>query len=259
MNAGNRKTLRTALVLLGVAALAVLAACPEAAAQTTVFPIKVNLGIDKADSPQDFVMVIQLVLLLTVLTLAPSIVIMMTSFTRISIIFGFARKAIGTQTEPSNQIMVGLSLFLTFFLMAPVFNEIKDKALEPYMKGTITQEAAFTNALEPLRHFMLKHTRKQELEFFVQISKLPPLKNQNEVPTSVVIPAFIISELTTAFKIGFVLYLPFLLIDMVIASVLMSMGMMMLPPVMISMPFKILLFVLVDGWYLLTKSIITSF
>ncbi len=250
------------LAFWGLAAAVTLGACLLSAGPThaqSMFPVKINVGLDQAKSPQDTVMLLQIVALLTVLTLAPSIVMLMTSFTRIVIIFSFLRKAIGTQSEPPNQVLIGLSLFLTFFLMAPVFQEINRTALDPFLKGKMQQEEALTTAMHHMRTFMLHHTRDKELGFFMSAAKLPRPNTQEDVPTYLLVPAFVLSELKTSFQIGFVLYLPFLLIDMVIASVLMSMGMMMLPPVMISMPFKILMFVLVDGWFLVTKSIITSY
>jgi len=183
----------------------------------------------------------------------------MTSFTRLIVVFSLLRQALGVQQAPPNQVLVGLALFLTFFIMSPALTNINETALKPYMQGTISQEAAFTGAIKPLRDFMLKNTREKDMELFLRLSKAETPKTKEEIPTLALIPAFVTSELKTAFQIGFLIYLPFLVIDMVVASVLMSMGMMMLPPVMVSMPFKLMLFVLVDGWYLLVGSLVQSF
>jgi flagellar biosynthetic protein FliP len=218
-----------------------------------------SLGFKSTDKPEDVVNVIKIVILLTVLTLAPAILIMMTSFTRIIIVMAFLRQALGTQQMPPNQLLVGLSLFLTFFIMSPFFSEINTKALQPYLNSQISQDVAFDEALKPLRRFMFAQTRDTDLQLFVKMSHMPQPKTRVDVPTSVLIPAFAISELKTAFQIGFIIYLPFLIIDMVVASVLMAMGMMMVPPIVVSLPFKIMLFVLVDGWALLVGSIVKSF
>jgi flagellar biosynthetic protein FliP len=220
---------------------------------------KVTVGVDSADNPSDFSVTLQIIFLMTILTLAPAILIMLTSFTRIVIVFHFIRQALGTQQIPPNQILIGLALFLTFFIMAPTWKQVNSKALQPYLDGKITQQAAYDSALTPVREFLLKHTREKDLALFVNLSSDEKPATVSDVSTLVLIPAFAISELKVAFQIGFILYIPFLIIDMVVASVLMSMGMLMLPPMMISLPFKILLFVLVDGWYLLVNSIVTSF
>lgn len=227
-------------------------------ASAQVLP-KINFGFDQAQSPQDVAVSLQILLLLTVLSLAPSILVMMTSFTRITIVLSMLRKAIGTQSAPSNQILIGLSIFLTFFVMQPVFTKINDDALQPYLKGNLSHEQAYLVGVEPLREFMLKQTRQKDLALMINSSKMPKPDSAEQLPLSVIIPAFAISELRLAFQMGFLLYLPFLMIDMIIASILMSMGMMMLPPVMISAPFKILLFVLIDGWYIVIDSLIKSF
>lgn len=204
---------------------------------------------------------LQILILLTILSLAPSILIMLTSFTRIIVVFHFLRTALGTQTTPPNQVLVGLSLFITFAVMAPVFNEVNNDAIQPYMKGNIKQEAALEAGFKPLKTFMLKQTREKDLKLFMTINKQSSdeIKDFSDLSITTIIPAFIISELRTAFIIGFLLYLPFIVIDMVVASTLMSMGMMMLPPTTISLPFKILLFVLVDGWNLLIGQLVQSF
>ncbi|WP_040413349.1 flagellar type III secretion system pore protein FliP [Desulfosporosinus sp. OT] len=202
---------------------------------------------------------IQLLLLTTVLSLAPAILMLMTSFTRIIIVLSFVRNALGTQQLPPNQVMAGLALILTFFVMAPTWNQINTNAVQPYMKNQITQTEALTRAEEPLRNFMFRQTREKDLELFVGLSKMERPKTYREVPTYVLVPAFVISELKTAFQMGFAIFIPFIVIDMIVSSTLMSIGMMMLPPMMISLPFKLLLFVLVDGWHLVVQSLVTSF
>ena len=245
----QRTTILIALLLLCL---------PLMLSAQTPFP-KISLGIEEAENPSDFVLTIQILALMTVLTLAPSILIMMTSFTRIIIVFHFLRAALATNAVPSNQILVGLALFMTLFIMKPVLNEINDSALQPYLSEEITQDEALTNAGKPLRHFMLNQTRQADLELFIELKADGEVNTPEELTLSTIVPAFIISELKTSFQIGFLLYLPMLLLDIVVASVLLSMGMMMLPPVMISMPFKILLFVMVDGWNLIVKSLVEGF
>ncbi|MEN6326325.1 MAG: flagellar type III secretion system pore protein FliP [Syntrophomonas sp.] len=212
-----------------------------------------------AGEPQDLSSALQLIILITILTLAPAIIILLTSFTRIIVVLGFIRSSLATQQMPPNQVLIGLALFLTFFVMAPTLQQVNSQALQPYMKGQITQEAAFDKGIKPLRTFMFKQTREKDLALFVKLSKIKRPRNFTDIPNYVLIPSFVISELKTAFQIGFVIFIPFLVIDMVVASALMSMGMMMLPPMMISLPFKILLFVLVDGWNLVIQSLIMSF
>lgn len=219
----------------------------------------VNLGFKTVDNPTEVVSVIRIVLILTVLTLAPAILVMMTSFTRLIIVLGFLRQALGVQQLPPNQLIVGLAVFLTFFIMKPAFEEINQQSLQPYLSGQMTQDAAFDAALKPLRMFMYKQTRAEDLSLFVRLSKSETPKNLAEVSTFILVPSFIISELKTAFQIGFMLFLPFLVIDIVVSSVLMAMGMMMLPPIVISLPLKVMLFVLVDGWGLVVGSLIKSF
>ncbi len=220
---------------------------------------KISFGMEEATNPSDFVMTMQIVFLITILSLAPSILIMMTSFTRIVIVFHFLRSALATQTVPSNQILIGLALFTTVFIMKPVITEINNTALQPYLKEEISQQEAMDNAVIPLKTFMLKQTREPDLSLFIELQNSGKPANTDELSMFTIIPAFIISELKTAFQIGFLLYLPMLAIDMIVASVLLSLGMMMLPPIMISMPFKLLLFVLVDGWYLIIESLVKSF
>lgn len=202
---------------------------------------------------------LQILLLLTVLSIAPAILVLMTSFTRIIIVLSFVRNALGTQQLPPNQVIIGLSLFLTFFVMQPTWNEVNTQALQPYLNQKITQTEALGKAEAPLRTFMFKQTREKDLELFVGMAQMERPKTYGDIPTYVLIPAFIISELKTAFQMGFAIFIPFMVIDMIVSSTLMSMGMMMLPPMMISLPFKLLLFVLVDGWNLVVHSLVTSF
>jgi flagellar biosynthetic protein FliP len=202
---------------------------------------------------------VQLLILIAAVTLLPALLFTVTGFTRILIVLGFIRTGLGTPTSPPNQVLVGIAMFLTLFVMAPTFNAIKKDAIDPLQKGTITQTQALDRGQAPLREFMFKQTRTKDLALFVSLAKMGRPKTRADVPTHVLIPAFIISELKTAFQIGFLIFLPFLVIDLVVSSTLMSMGMMMLPPVFISLPFKILLFVLVDGWDLVTRSLVESF
>jgi len=209
--------------------------------------------------PEKVSSLIQLVILLTILSLAPAILLMATSFTRIIIVLSLLRHALGTQTMPPNQVIIGLSLFLTFFIMAPIFNRVNDEALKPYYEEQISGEQAFEKGSAPVKAFMLKQVREKDLALFVKIANEKRPAKPEDISFSTLVPAFAISELKTAFQIGFMIYLPFLVLDMVVASVLLSMGMMMLPPVMVSLPFKLLLFVLVDGWYLIVGSLVQSF
>jgi flagellar biosynthetic protein FliP len=218
-----------------------------------------NIGVGTATKPNEVATTIQIFLLLTIMSLAPGLLIMTTSFTRISVVLSFLRTAMGTQSAPSNQVILSLSMFLTFFIMTPIWQQINNEAYQPWKAQQISQEQAMERAVKPVRKFMLSQTREKDLALFVSLSKLPRPKNAEDIPTLTVIPAFMISELRTAFQIGFLIYIPFIVVDMVVASVLMSMGMMMLPPVMISLPFKVLLFVLVDGWGLVIGSLVKSF
>lgn len=218
-----------------------------------------NIGLDKTGSNDQISVVLQIFLLLTVLSLAPAILITLTSFTRIVIVLSLLRRAMGTMQSPPNQIIIGLSLFLTIFIMTPVWTEVNQKAIQPYLEKQITNEEALEAAVAPLRKFMIRQTREKDMALFVDIAGVKRPKNVEDVPTTVLIPSFIISELKTAFQIGMLLYVPFLVIDMVVASVLLSMGMMMLPPIMVSLPFKLMLFVLADGWYLIVGSVVKSF
>jgi flagellar biosynthetic protein FliP len=227
-----------------------------AAAQTLP---SVTLQVSQGKDAGDVVPTIQIIGLMTLLAIAPSLVLMMTSFTRILIVLHFLRQAMGTNQVPPAQLVVGLALILTFFVMQPTLNVVNDTALKPYMEKTIDQKTALTNATQPFKDFMLRQVRERDLALFVNLSGQPRPANASEIGLSILVPAFVISELRIAFQIGFVLYLPFLIIDMVVSSVLLAMGMMMLPPVMVSLPFKILLFVMVDGWYLIVESLVKSF
>ncbi len=218
-----------------------------------------SLSFSQSKEPSDLVAVLRIMMLLTVLTLAPAILIMTTSFTRIVVVLSFLRQALGTQQMPPNQLIVGLALFLSFFVMAPTWKVITNEAIEPYLNHQMSQTTAFAKAEAPLRDFMFHQTREKDLEFFLNLSREAKPQKRLDVPTLVLIPAFIISELKTAFQIGFMLYLPFLVLDLVVSSVLMAMGMMMLPPATIALPFKLLLFVLVDGWELVAGSLVKSF
>jgi flagellar biosynthetic protein FliP len=219
----------------------------------------INLGFKTAENPNEIVNAIKLVLILTVLSLAPAILIMMTSFTRIIIVFSFLRQAMGVQQLPPNQLLVGLSLFLTFFIMGPAFEEVNQKGIQPFLAGRISQDRALEESMAPMRKFMFNQTRSNDLGLFLKLAKVEKPKTRADVPSLVLIPAFVLSEIKTGFQIGFIIFLPFLVIDIVASSVLMAMGMMMLPPVVISMPLKIMLFVMVDGWALLIGSMVKSF
>jgi flagellar biosynthetic protein FliP len=239
------------------ALLALLAGGGRAYAETKIPGL--NFNIYEVDDPDALVPALKIIALLTILGVAPAILLMMTSFTRIVVVLSFVRQALGTQTMPPNQVVLGLALFLTFFTMGPVIDVIQERALTPYLEKAITQEQAVNETLAPLRTFMLREVKESDLQAFFNIAKLPKPKNMDEVPMRVLIPSFVVSELKTAFQIGFLIYIPFLVIDMVVSSVLMGMGMMMLPPTVVSLPFKLVLFVLVDGWGLIVDSLVRSF
>ena len=253
----NNKRLRRAAIL-GVVIAFVGAGAALAQEPGIVIP-RIGVELGRAETPQQVSTTLQLLFLLTVLSLAPAILVMVTSFTRIIVVLGLLRQALGTQQMPPNQVLVGLALFLTFFVMAPTYTDVNRTALQPYIKKQISHEEAFRRGVDPVREFMFKQTREKDLGLFVHLSKISPPRGPQDVPTHVLIPAFMISELKTAFQIGFVIFIPFLIIDMVIASALMSMGMLMLPPIFISLPFKVILFVLADGWYLVVGSLVKSF
>jgi flagellar biosynthetic protein FliP len=245
------------LVLI-LAALVTPAHAETNSAAATNGTITLNIGMNGFNQSTDVDGAIKVLAVMTLLTLAPSIILLMTCFTRIVIVLSFVRSALSLQNAPSNQIIVGLSLFLTMFIMAPVWEQIDSQALEPYRAGALSSQDALAKASTPIRAFMLKQTRPKDLELFVGLAKAGPTP-VDEMPLKIVIPSFIISELRTAFQMGFLLFLPFILIDLIVATVLMSMGMMMMPPMTISLPLKVLLFVLVDGWHLVVSSIIQSF
>jgi flagellar biosynthetic protein FliP len=233
---------------------------PLRAAQSgAVVPGNITINLDGSTGKQTMSVPVQILLFLTLLTFIPAILVSLTCFTRIVVVFHFLRQALGTGETPSNQVMIGLTLFLTFFIMSPVVEQINQQALQPMTAGTISQVEALDRGVKPLRDFMMKYTREKDLALFLSIAKKTRPRNADDIPTMVMIPAFMISELKTAFQIGFVLFLPFLIIDMVTATVLLSMGMMQLPPIMVSMPFKILLFIMVDGWNLVVGSLVKSF
>jgi len=253
MNKSVQGILKKMLFVIGAMLLFVpMAHCAMA------FP-NINIGMKTANTPQEFSQGIQIMIWLTILTLAPSIFIMTTAFTRIIIVLALARQAIGVATLPPSQVLSGLALILTFFIMTPTINKINDTAIQPYMKSQITQQAALERAVIPARDFMFKQTDEKNLALFIKMAKVERPKTKDDVPTYILIPSFILSELNTAFKIGFVIFLPFLVIDIVVSSILVSMGMLFLPPTMIALPFKLVLFVMVDGWYLIIKSLVEGF
>jgi flagellar biosynthetic protein FliP len=221
-------------------------------------PLPLSINLEGSGQQAQMSVAVQIVILMTLLTVAPSIVLLMTSFTRIVIVLGFVRTALGVPNAPANQIIVGLALFLTFFIMGPVADRVQKEALQPYLDGRITSSVAMDKATVPLREFMLKQTRTRDLEYFLELGGYGPTAVK-DLPLRVVIPAFVISELQTAFQMGFFLFLPFLVIDFLVSSILMALGMMMMPPNVVSLPFKLLLFVLVDGWHLIVRSLVESF
>jgi flagellar biosynthetic protein FliP len=245
--------------VLVLAAVVFLLCIPQVSSAASLPIPSFQIGVGEAEGPEDVAVVLQVIALLTVLSLAPAIMILMTSFTRIVIVFHFLRQAMGATQSPPNQVIVGLALFMTFFIMAPVWQQVYTNALVPYMDEEISITTALERAEEPVKQFMMANTRERDLALFVSASGQQRPQSREDVSLLTLVPAFVISELKTAFIIGFVLYVPFLVIDMVVASVLLSMGMMMLPPVMISLPFKLMLFVLVDGWHLVTGSLMQSF
>jgi flagellar biosynthetic protein FliP len=243
---------------IGLSAIFLVSGSSAAATPQNAAPF-ISVGMDQAQEPGKMAVVLQIFLLMTVLSLAPAILIMVTSFTRVVIVLSLLRRALGTMQMPPNQVIIGLALFLTLFIMTPVWQQVNQTALQPYLENKIEQRQALQKAAEPLRGFMFKQTREKDLALFVNIAKIERPKDVSDIPISVLIPSFIISEVKTAFQIGLLLYVPFLIIDMVVASILLSMGMMMLPPIMISLPFKLMLFVLADGWNLLIGSLVRSF
>ncbi len=243
------------IVLLILSALA-LAGC----ADNKAFSVPgVTLAVEPNGQPKEVSTGLQLLMILTILTLSPTIIIMATSFTRIMVVLALLRNAIGTPTVPPAQVVTGLAMLLTFFIMAPVYNKVNDTALKPYLEGKIDQPKAFDLAQKPVREFMFSQTREKDIALFLDLNKQPKPKTLDDIPTIILLPAFVINELRVAFMMGFVIYVPFLVIDIVISSLLLAMGMMMLPPTVVSLPFKLLLFVMVDGWFLITRSLALSF
>lgn len=243
------------LLLLAAAFLILMPGCVADGTASAAAPAMPGVG----STSTEVAPAVQILTLLTALTLIPAILMMTSSFTRIIIVLSFIRNALGIPQAPPNQVLLGLALFLTIFVMTPVWQGINSNALQPYLRNEITQDEAINRGLAPMREFMFKQTREKDLSLFIYLAKLPRPRNQSEVPTHLLIPAFAISELKTAFQMGFLILIPFLIIDMVVSSTLMSMGMVMLPPAIISLPFKILLFVLVDGWHLIVRSLMVSF
>lgn len=267
-----RRTMRRRYgpLVLGLGLVLLLGAVPETAvaqaapgSATATAPDSTTLGpfpsIDLVKGDEDFALPIQLLLLLTVLSVAPAIILMMTCFTRLIIVFGILKQALGMRESPPSQLIIGLSMFLTVFIMYPVIDDVNTNALRPYMQGEITQQTALDRALTPTKRFMLNQTRDKDLMLFMDMANVDAFESADDVPLHVLVPSFVISELRIAFQIGFLLFLPFLIVDIIVASVLMSMGMMMLPPIMISLPIKLLLFVLTDGWYLIVESVVRSY
>ncbi|MDB6093989.1 MAG: flagellar biosynthetic protein FliP [Verrucomicrobia bacterium] len=256
---GTTPTSNTVITPEAVAPRTPPASASAAAPARAGEPFRLNIGLEGAGQSGGQVSVaVQIVIVMTLLSVAPSIVLLMTSFTRIVIVLGFVRTALGTPSAPSNQIIVGLSLFLTFFLMGPVFDRVQKEALNPYLDGQMTSVQAIDKASVPLKEFMLKQTRTRDIEYFLELGGFGPTAVK-DLPMRVVIPAFVISELQTSFQMGFLLFLPFLVIDFLVSSVLMALGMMMMPPTVVALPLKLLLFVLVDGWHLVVKSLVQSF
>lgn len=251
----NRLKIRVIILLSIVLLISVNAMAQD---KTLPFP-KVTVDIGKAAKPEDVSVTLQILFLMTILSLAPALLILTTAFTRIIIVFHFLKQAMGTPQMPPSQVMVGLAMFLTFFVMAPSWNKVNEIAVQPYLNNKISMQEAYDKGIVPLREFMFKQTREEDLALFVKMTNGEKPKSRDEISTTALIPAFAISELRTGFQIGFVLFVPFIIIDMVISSILMSMGMMMLPPMLISLPFKVLLFILVDGWNLIVKSLVASF
>ncbi|WCK52885.1 flagellar type III secretion system pore protein FliP [Aneurinibacillus sp. Ricciae_BoGa-3] len=253
----KRFSVGIALLLLIILSFPEMSFAAAASNPVTVPGVDINLGT--SNKPEDVSVTLQIVLMLTVLSVAPAILLMMTCFTRIVVVLSFVRQALSTQQAPPTQVLIGLSLFLTFFVMSPTLSAVNSQAVQPYFKHQITQQQAFERAQVPLKQFMVKYTREKDLNLFLEYTKAPKPKTTNDIPLTALVPAYAISEMKTALQIGFMIFIPFLVIDMVVSSVLMGMGMMMLPPVMVSLPFKILLFVMVDGWYLVVKSLLLSF
>ncbi len=262
-----RRRFQVWFMRLGLVSLLVVAGVSSGSAQQAragTFPIpRVNIDINEARNPREVALSLQILVLITILTLAPSIVLMVTSFTRIIIVLDFVKRALGLQQMPPNQVIAALSLFLTFFIMAPTFQEVNTKALQPFLQGKIGGEELYNRGIEPIRKFMFKQIyklkREKDIALFVEMAGIEKPKNEMGVPTYILVPAFMISELRRAFEMGIIIFIPFIVLDMIVSSILMAMGMIMLPPVMISLPLKIILFILVDGWNLITYGLVKSF
>ena len=247
------------VIILIVSTLVILSGVFSPAYSQSVPIPSIRIAIGESEEPGDLAVTLKILFLITILSIAPTILIMLTSFTRMVVVFSFLRHAMGTQQMPPNQVIISLSLFLTFFVMTPVWQEINDNALKPFLAKEISYETTLDRVAEPLKKFMLRQTRDKDLSLLMKVSKIKKPTRASDVPLTTLIPSFVISELRIAFQIGFLIYVPFLILDIVVACVLLSMGMMMLPPIMISLPFKLLLFVLVDGWYLIVGSLVRSF
>lgn len=255
----KNKNLYILIILLLVLATDTFAQQP-APTKGLSFPLpKIDVQVGSSNNGQDVSVTLQILLLMTILALAPSILIMTTAYLRIIIVFHFLKSALGTQQMPPGQLLAGVALFITFFVMAPTWNKVNDEALKPLMDEKITTEEAYNKGIVPIREFMFKHVREEDLGLFVSLANMKRPNNRNDLPTYILVPAFVLSELRTGFVIGFFLFIPFLMVDMIVSSILMSMGMMMLPPMLVSLPFKILLFILVDGWNLIVGSVVRSF
>jgi|AMWB02.1.fsa_nt_gi flagellar biosynthetic protein FliP len=255
----KNKNLYILIILLLVLASGTFAQQP-APTKGLSFPLpKIDVQVGSSDNGQDVSVTLQILLLMTILALAPSIMIMTTAYLRIIIVFHFLKSALGTQQMPPGQLLAGVALFITFFVMAPTWNKVNDEALKPLMDEKITTEEAYNKGIVPIREFMFKHVREEDLGLFISLANMKRPNNRNDLPTYILVPAFVLSELRTGFIIGFFLFIPFLMVDMIVSSILMSMGMMMLPPMLVSLPFKILLFILVDGWNLIVGSVVRSF
>lgn len=255
----NKKLLKIVFFISVLFMLAVLSNVSVFAEGENVVLPSVDINIGTSDTPQETAASIQVILIIAIITLAPSLIILLTSFTRIIISLHFLRAALGTQQMPPNQVIIGLALFLTLFIMSPTLTKINEQAFQPYSKGEMTQQEFFKEAMDPLRDFMFSQVEEKDLVLFTNLSGIESYEYKEDIPNQVLIPSFILGELTKGFKIGFVLYIPFIVIDMVVSSTLMAMGMMMLPPALISAPFKILLFIMVDGWNLVVENIVRTF
>ncbi|MFA3783852.1 flagellar type III secretion system pore protein FliP [Melioribacteraceae bacterium 4301-Me] len=246
-------------LLTGIILISIFTVSVKAQANPTIPLPSIGINIKSSDKPEDVSVTLQILFLMTILSVAPSLLIMTTSYLRTIIVFHFLKNALGTQQMPPSQLLAGIALFITFFVMAPTWNKVYDDAVKPLMDGKIKMQEAYDKGIEPIRNFMFKSAREEDIELFASLANLKRPKNRSELPTYILIPAFILSELRIGFIMGFFLFIPFVMVDMIVSSILLSMGMMMIPPMMVSLPFKILLFILVDGWNLVVGSLIRSF